>query len=52
MAIYMWSFGCIVTELFMGYPIFPGEDEFEQIGYFMEVLGVPDNDVLKVIDNL
>jgi dual specificity tyrosine-phosphorylation-regulated kinase 2/3/4 len=23
----MWSFGCICAELFVGYPIFPGESE-------------------------
>ena len=26
-AIDMWSFGCIMAEFAMGYPIFPGEDE-------------------------
>ena len=26
-AIDMWSFGCILVELFTGYPIFPGENE-------------------------
>lgn len=25
----MWSFGCIIAELYIGYPIFPGEDENE-----------------------
>jgi len=29
MAIDMWSFGCIMVELFLGYPLFPGEDESE-----------------------
>jgi|TARA_B110001450_G_scaffold166812_1_gene155482 dual specificity tyrosine-phosphorylation-regulated kinase 2/3/4 len=28
-AIDMWSFGCILTELFTGVPIFPGESEQE-----------------------
>lgn len=37
----MWSLGCILCELFLGYPIFPGENEAEQLGLFMEVLGVP-----------
>lgn len=27
MAIDMWSFGCIIAELYTGYPIFPGENE-------------------------
>ena len=26
-AIDMWSFGCIIFELFTGEPLFPGEDE-------------------------
>ena len=26
-AIDMWSFGCILAELFTGYPLFPGENE-------------------------
>lgn len=29
MAIDMWSFGCIVAELYTGYPIFPGENEVD-----------------------
>jgi len=30
-AIDMWSLGCILYELFVGFPIFAGEDEKEQI---------------------
>ena len=26
-AIDIWSFGCILAELYLGYPIFPGENE-------------------------
>jgi serine/threonine protein kinase len=29
MAIDMWSFGCIIAELYTGYPIFPGESEID-----------------------
>jgi len=42
----MWSFGCIMAELYTGVPIFPGEDEVEQIACFMEVLGIPPSNVL------
>ena len=28
-AIDMWSFGAIIAELFTGFPLFPGESEFE-----------------------
>ena len=41
-AIDMWSFGAILVELFTGYPIFPGENEQEQLACLMEMLGVPD----------
>lgn len=37
----LWSFGCIICEMQMGYPIFPGESEKEQLLCIMEVLGVP-----------
>ena len=37
----MWSFGCIMAELYTGYPLFPGENEAEQLAYVMEIKGVP-----------
>lgn len=40
-AIDMWSFGCILCELYTGQPAFPGQDENEQIGMFVEMLGLP-----------
>jgi serine/threonine protein kinase len=46
-AIDMWSFGCILSELFTGYPIFPGENEHDQIGYIMEVAGLPPIELLR-----
>ena len=42
----MWSFGCILYELFVGYPLFPGEDEKEHMALMMEVKGVPPRSVL------
>ncbi|CAD8143657.1 unnamed protein product [Paramecium octaurelia] len=44
----MWSFGCIMAELYLGYPIFPGDDEQEQIAYILEILGMPDNELLEI----
>ena len=36
----MWSFGCILAELYTGYPLFPGNDEHEQLACIMEIIGV------------
>jgi dual specificity tyrosine-phosphorylation-regulated kinase 2/3/4 len=46
-AIDMWSFGCIMVELYIGYPIFPGEDEQEQFLRIVEVLGLPPHSLLE-----
>nr|KIR45284.1 CMGC/DYRK/DYRK2 protein kinase [Cryptococcus bacillisporus CA1280] len=47
MAIDMWSLGCILAELYTGVPIFPGENEHEQLACIMEVLGVPDRYLIE-----
>ena len=39
MAIDMWSLGCIMAELYTGYPLFAGENEVEQLACIMEVRG-------------
>ncbi len=44
----MWSFGCILAELYSGIPIFPGEDETDQLFYMMEYFGVPSLNMLKI----
>lgn len=47
MSIDMWSTGCILAELHTGYPLFPGENEQEQLACIMEVLGVPDSYLIE-----
>ena len=37
----VWSFACILAELYTGHPLFPGENEAEQIQCIMEIMGVP-----------
>lgn len=43
----MWSLGCILAELYMGVPIFPGEDEHDQLACIIEVLGTPDQKLVQ-----
>jgi len=37
----MWSLGCILAELHLGYPLLPGEDESDQLACMIELLGMP-----------
>ena len=47
MPIDMWSVGCILAELFTGIPIFPGENEQEQLACIMEVFGPPEKHLIE-----
>ncbi|XP_068046855.1 dual specificity tyrosine-phosphorylation-regulated kinase 4 isoform X2 [Anomalospiza imberbis] len=47
MAVDMWSLGCIIAELYTGYPLFPGENEADQLACIMEVLGLPPADFIQ-----
>lgn len=47
-AIDMWSFGCILGELCIGYPMYPGEDEHEQLAMVMEIFGVPPKEIVEM----
>jgi len=48
-AIDMWSFACILCELYTGLPIFPGKSTNEQIALIMEVNGLPPLELLQVL---
>ncbi|XP_015577762.2 dual specificity protein kinase YAK1 homolog isoform X1 [Ricinus communis] len=48
----MWSFGCIVAELFLGLPLFPGASEFDLLRRMIEILGgQPPDYLLKEAKN-
>ncbi|CAL4082997.1 unnamed protein product, partial [Meganyctiphanes norvegica] len=46
LAIDVWSLGCILAELYTGYPLFPGENEVEQLACIMELLSLPPHHLL------
>ena len=35
----MWSLGCVLAELYLGWPLFPGASEYDQITYICQTLG-------------
>ncbi|KAK2977240.1 hypothetical protein RJ640_028445, partial [Escallonia rubra] len=51
-AIDMWSFGCIVAELYLGLPLFPGASEFDLLRRMIKIIGgQPPDYVLKEAKN-
>jgi serine/threonine protein kinase len=48
----MWSFGCLVAELYLGEPLFAGTNEQEQLSLIMQVIGVPSEEYLQVTTQL
>lgn len=37
-----------MAELYTGFPLFPGENEMEQLAYIMEISGVPPDYILEM----
>lgn len=48
-AIDVWSIGCIFGELLLGKPLFKGKDYVDQLNKILDVLGTPDDEVIKRI---
>uniref|UniRef100_I0FPX1 non-specific serine/threonine protein kinase n=1 Tax=Macaca mulatta TaxID=9544 RepID=I0FPX1_MACMU len=40
-AIDMWSLGCVIAELFLVWPLYPGASEYDQIRYISQTQGLP-----------
>ncbi|XP_076842558.1 uncharacterized protein LOC143487507 [Brachyhypopomus gauderio] len=45
-AIDMWSLGCVIAELFLGWPLYPGASEYDQIRYISQTQGIPAKNLL------
>lgn len=46
-AIDMWSLGCVIAELFLGWPLYPGCSEFDQIRFIANTHGLPTISMLE-----
>ena len=46
-AIDMWSLGCVIAELFLGWPLYPGSSEYDQIRYIGQTQGQPPEHMLN-----
>lgn len=48
-AVDLWSIGCMMAEIFMGYPLFPGKDYKHQLQLIFLILGTPTGDDLTCV---
>uniref|UniRef100_A0A7N1A4E1 non-specific serine/threonine protein kinase n=1 Tax=Kalanchoe fedtschenkoi TaxID=63787 RepID=A0A7N1A4E1_KALFE len=49
-AIDMWSAGCVMAEILLGHPIFPGESGVDQLVEIIKVLGTPTREEVKCMN--
>ncbi|KAK9143488.1 hypothetical protein Syun_012888 [Stephania yunnanensis] len=49
-AIDMWSAGCVLAELLLGQPLFPGESGVDQLVEVIKVLGTPTREEIKCMN--
>ena len=48
-AIDVWSYGCVMAELLLGAPIFPGPTAVDQLVEIVRVIGTPSKDEVNAI---
>lgn len=46
----MWSTGCVMAELMLGQPLFPGESGIDQLVEIIKVLGTPTRDQIRTMN--
>ncbi|KAF5952960.1 hypothetical protein HYC85_010904 [Camellia sinensis] len=49
-AIDMWSVGCVMAELLLGQPLFPGESGVDQLVEIIKILGTPTREEIKCMN--
>jgi len=45
-----WSAGCVITEMLLGHPIFPGDSGVDQLVEIIKVLGTPTRDQITTMN--
>merc|ERR1712193_60968 len=45
-----WSAGCVITEMLLGHPLFPGESGVDQLVEIIKVLGTPTREQLMAMN--
>ncbi|EFO82624.1 CRE-HPK-1 protein [Caenorhabditis remanei] len=48
----MWSLGCVIAELFLGWPLYPGSSEYDQIRFIIQTQGLPPTTMLESASKL
>ena len=46
----VWSAGCVMAELMLGQPLFPGESGIDQLVEIIKVLGTPTREQIKTMN--
>jgi len=49
-AIDLWSTGCVMAELLLGHPLFPGESGVDQLVEIIKVLGTPTKEQIRCMN--
>lgn len=46
----LWSLGCIIAEMILGYPLFSGQSSVDQLVRIIQVLGTPTEEQMKIMN--
>jgi glycogen synthase kinase 3 beta len=46
----VWSVGCVIAELMLGQPIFPGESGVDQLVEIIKILGTPSKENIQAMN--